>query len=170
VRRYFTRLVLPLYILDQATKAWVLKRFPAPDDLAGYHEIEVIPDFFWLHRLHNTGVAFGRFNGGEYSNLIFGTVSVVALVAIVLMWLKGSLPTKLGKTAAALLIAGIVGNLTDRLWHGYVIDFLKFDLKFMMWPSFNVADSCICIAAVLLFLSAWQKPAPRKDASPAERT
>ncbi|MGI8602633.1 MAG: signal peptidase II [Verrucomicrobiales bacterium] len=155
--RYLTFLTLPLYLLDQITKILVLRRFPPPDELGNFEEIEVVPGFFWLHRLHNTGVAFGRFNEVAYSNLIFGAVSVVALIAIVIMWAKNTFPTRLGQISAALLMAGILGNLTDRVWHGYVVDFLKFDLKFMVWPSFNVADSCICVAAVFLFLSAWQK-------------
>ena len=154
---YLSILALPLYVLDQLTKVWVVRRFAPPTDF-GYEEVEVIPGFFWVHRLHNTGVAFGRFNGGEHSNLIFGTISVLALTAIVVMWLKGAFPTRTSRTAATLLIAGILGNLTDRLAHGYVVDFLKFDLQFMVWPSFNVADSCICVAAALLVITAWQKP------------
>jgi len=155
--RYFLALTLPLYVLDQVTKVWVLRRFAPPDDLGRYEEIEVVPGFFWLHRLHNTGVAFGKFNGGAYSNHIFGAISAAALAAILFLWRKNGFPTAVGKLAAALLVSGILGNLTDRLWHGYVVDFLRFDLGFMMWPSFNVADSCICVAAVLLFISAWQK-------------
>ncbi len=155
--RYFLALTLPLYVLDQASKLWVLRRFLPPDEFGHFEEIEVIPGFFWLHRLHNTGIAFGNFNGGKYSNPIFGAVSLAALVAIIFLWRSGAFPTKVSRTAAALLASGILGNLTDRLWHGYVVDFLRFDLKVMMWPSFNVADSCICVAAALLFISAWQK-------------
>jgi signal peptidase II len=160
---YFFLLTLPLYILDQVTKIWVLRRFRDPD-VFGFEEIEVIPNFFWLHRLHNTGVAFGQFNGGQYSNLIFGGISVLAFFLILWMWKSQSFPTAMGKTSAALLISGIMGNVTDRLWHGYVVDFLRFDLKVMMWPSFNVADACICVAAALLFLSSFQKiPAAEKE-------
>ena len=66
--------------------------------------------------------------------------------------------------AVALLVAGIFGNLLDRLMRGYVVDFLQVHYRdTWQWPSFNVADSCICIAAVLLFLSAFQK-------APAEKT
>ena len=165
VLRWLLSLTLPLYLLDQATKLWVLRRFAPPDDVGGHEEIEVIPGFFWLHRLHNTGVAFGRFNGGAYSNVIFGSISLVALIAIAVLWRKNGFPTRLGRTAAALFITGILGNLTDRLSHGYVVDFLRFRLGTWyerltgspFFASFNVADSCICVAAGLLFLSAWQK-------------
>jgi signal peptidase II len=176
--RWLLSLTLPLYVLDQATKLWVIRRFAPPGDFGGNEEIEVIAGFFWLHRLHNTGVAFGQFNGGEYSNLIFGTISLGALVAIAVLWRKNGFPNLIGKTAAALLITGILGNLTDRLWHGYVVDFLRFRLGSWyerltgspFFASFNVADSCICVAAALLFFCAWQKqPAPSADPSPDQQ-
>lgn len=187
--RWLLLLSLPLYVLDQLTKWWTVARFDDPEtegfqvrrffgrvlnadpSTAKFHEeIEVIPDFFWLHRLHNTGVAFGKFNGGAWSNYIFGTISLTAFVAIIWMWRKNIFPTRLGKLSAALLLSGIIGNLTDRLVHGYVVDFLHFRLGpwyarlsgSEYFPSFNVADSCITVAAVLLFLTSWQKgPEPR---------
>ena len=73
------------------------------------------------------------------------------------LWKTGAFPTKLSRVAVALLISGVLGNLTDRLFRGYVVDFLSVDLKFMQWPAFNVADAAICIAAGCLFLSAFQK-------------
>lgn len=191
--RWLLLISLPLYVLDQLTKWWTVARFDDPDTegfqvrtffgrvlnddpLTGlYHEeIEVIPGFFWLHRLHNTGVAFGKFNGGAWSNYIFGTVSLTAFLAITWMWRKNIFPTRLGKLAATLLLSGIAGNLTDRLVHGYVVDFLHFRLGpwyarlsgSEYFPSFNVADSCITVAAVLLFLTSWQKgpePAPPRS-------
>ena len=184
MHRWLLLLALPLYIIDQLTKWWTVARFDDPDtegfqvrsffgkilnnnpDTGSFHEqIEVIPGVFWLHRLHNTGVAFGKFNGGAWSNYIFGTVSLAAAIAITWMWKKNAFPTRLGKLAATLLLSGIAGNLTDRLVHGYVVDFLRFRLGpwyerlsgHEFFPSFNVADSCICVAAVLLFLTSWQK-------------
>jgi signal peptidase II len=166
VLRWLLSLTLPLYLIDQATKLWVLRRFPPPTEFGPHEEIEVIPGFFWLHRLHNTGVAFGRFNDGKHSNLIFGSISLAALVAVVAIWRGNGFPTRIGRAAATLLITGILGNLTDRLVHGYVVDFLRFRLGDWyrkltgdpFFASFNVADSCICIAAALLFISAFQKP------------
>ena len=164
LHRWLLALTLPLYALDQLTKAWVLRRFAPPDSMLD-ERIEVVPGFFWLHRVHNTGIAFGRFNGGAYSNVIFGGISITALVAVAILWRRGGFPTRAGKAAAALLMSGIVGNLTDRFAHGYVVDFLLFRLGSLYarltgneyFPSFNLADSCICVAAGLLFLSAWQK-------------
>jgi signal peptidase II len=162
--RFILFLSLPLFALDQLTKAWILQRFPeypSPD------WIEVIPNFFNLVRVHNTGMAFGMFNGHPHANWIFGSIGVAALFGISLMWRKGAFPDRLSKVAGALLVAGILGNFTDRLipGRGYVVDFLDFKLPFYdlidrqsggHFPSFNVADSCICVAAGLLIIAAFR--------------
>ena len=124
-----------------------------------------IPGFFNFVRVHNTGIAFGRFNEGSASNIIFTVVALAALAGILIFWARGSFPGKLNSVAVALLVAGIFGNLTDRLWHGYVVDFLDFYIGDHHWPSFNVADSCICVAAALLFIAAF-RPEPQKDGAP----
>jgi signal peptidase II len=157
--RYFLLLTAPLFALDQWTKWLILQRFPdygSPENF-----IEVIPGFFNLVRVHNTGMAFGLLNGYEHANWI------IALTGITLLWKKGAFPDKISKTAAALLVSGIFGNLTDRILpgRGYVVDFLDFQPPFYKlidesghFPSFNVADSCICVAAGLLILSAFRQP------------
>jgi len=153
-------LTLPLFILDQATKQWTVLRFAPPSEQMGIPEhdsITVIPGWFDLVRVHNTGVAFGMANGAKGANYIFGAVSLAALGLIGWLWKTGAFPTKLSRVAVALLISGIVGNLVDRVFRGYVVDFLSVDLKFMEWPVFNVADAAICIAAGCLFISAFQK-------------
>ena len=167
MKRYLLGIAFPLYVLDQVTKWLIVGHFEDPARVIARGEIpesiRVIDGFFSIVRVHNTGIAFGRFNGAAYANLFFGTVAVSALALILYFWkAKGAFPSATGKSAATLIIAGILGNLTDRLVHGYVVDFLSFDLQFMVWPTFNVADSCICIAAGLLFLTAF------RDAGPTE--
>ena len=148
--RLLLALTLPLYLIDQVTKLAIINKLR-------YHEqIEVIPGFFNLVRVHNTGIAFGQFNEGAGSNVIFTVVAVCALILISFLWKKGHFPGALNNIAVALLISGIIGNLTDRIWHGYVVDFLDFHVSGNHWPSFNVADSCICIAAGLLFIAAFR--------------
>jgi signal peptidase II len=149
-------LTLPLFILDQATKQWTVTRFKAPTDFE-HDFITVIPGWVDLVRVHNTGVAFGMANGAKGANYIFGAVSLGALALIWWLWKTGAFPTRLSRVAVALLVSGIFGNLADRLFRGYVVDFLSVDLKFMQWPAFNVADAAICVAAACLFLSAFQK-------------
>lgn len=152
-------LTLPLFVIDQLTKQWTVKAFAPPSDL-GHDFHTVIPGFFDLVRVHNTGVAFGMGNGSAGSNYIFGAVSLTAVGLIAWLHRTGAFPTRLSHVAVALLLSGIFGNLTDRLFRGYVVDFLSFDLKFMQWPAFNVADAAICVAAAFLFISAFQKTTP----------
>ena len=171
-------LTLPLYLLDQATKFWTVGHFPPPGSQESF-DLPVIGNFFHLVRVHNQGVAFGFGNGTAWAPFVFLFVPVFALTMIRIFWKKGVFNHPFSKIAVALLLCGILGNLTDRLaqgflldefkaaglWqrlaHGYVVDFIAIKLPFYdklvpssggWWPAFNVADSCICIAAVLLFI------------------
>ena len=141
-------LTLPLYLLDQATK-WLVLRFIGTDDM-----IPDIPGFFNLVQVHNTGAAFGMLKD---NNLFFVILASVALAALAFLARRGAFtdnPTRIG---AALLVSGVLGNLTDRLLHGFVVDFLDIILPWYgHWPSFNVADSAICIAAFLFLISGFK--------------
>ena len=145
------KLTIPLFFLDQLTKLLVLNNFVLGDQKT------IIPDFFNLVRVHNTGIAFGKFNDGDGSNVIFTVISLLAFLGIIFFWIRGHFPGKLNQFAVALITAGVAGNVTDRILHGYVVDFLDFYIGGSHWPSFNVADSCICIAASLIFISAFTK-------------
>jgi signal peptidase II len=136
---------LPLYILDQLTKALVVSRI-SPEEM-----VAVIPGFFNLVQVHNTGAAFGMLRD---NNLFFVVLSCSALIILAILGWKGVFVDGPSRWACALLVAGVAGNLTDRLLHGHVIDFLDFILPvYGRWPAFNVADSCICIAAGLFVLA-----------------
>lgn len=170
----FLWLTLPLYLLDQATKWWAVSRFSEPDPgrFSTFDEkVTVIDGFLWWTRVHNQGVAFGLGNGTAWAPYVFLVVLVVALGAVSYFWRKGEFSTVGMRLAAALLIAGILGNLTDRLFQGfwlerwseagfferlskgYVVDFIDVRLPFYgHWPTFNVADACISVAAVLLLI------------------
>jgi signal peptidase II len=140
--KIFFYLTLPLYALDQITKHLVL-RFVDPSD-----PHVLIPNFFTLVHVTNTGAAFGSFRN---NNGFFVALSFVALVIVTVLLLRREPRDPWRRIALALLLAGVLGNLTDRLLHGHVIDFLLFDLHLPYanpWPAFNVADSCICIAVV----------------------
>ena len=140
--RIFLYLTLPLYALDQVTKHLVL-RFIDPSEPQN-----LIPGFFTLVHVTNTGAAFGSFRN---NNGFFIALSCVALVVVTVLLVRREPPDPWRRVALGLLMAGVLGNLTDRLLHGHVIDFLLFDLHLPFanpWPAFNVADSCICIAVV----------------------
>ena len=177
LRPWLLGLTLPLYVLDQVTKFWVTATFADPPEGMNYtpdHVIEVIPGFLNWVRVHNQGVAFGMGNGTDWAPLVFPFISLTAFILITLGVRKGFFVGRAGMIAVALLVTGITGNLTDRLiqgslldhmvgaplWErlkaGYVVDFIDVIVPFTggwHWPSFNVADSCICIAATLMFFA-----------------
>ena len=144
-------LSLPLFALDQWTKLMVLRSI-SPDEPRA-----VVPDFFNLVNVTNTGAAFGSFRG---NNTFFIVISAIAFL-VVLALLVQRRPSDVWRDASlALLLAGILGNLTDRLLYGHVIDFLLFDLHIPYahpWPAFNVADSCISIAVVSFVIHSFWK-------------
>src|SRR2546421_1475705 len=149
--KFILFLSLPLYALDQLTKWLVLTRVPAEGH-------EVIPDIFSLVHVTNTGAAFGSFRD---NNAFFIALSCVALVFIVALLLRRRAPDSWRDVSLALLLAGVMGNLTDRFLHGHGIDFFLFDLHiplriFPPWPAFNVADSCICIAVIFFILHSFK--------------
>jgi len=144
-------LSLPLYALDQLTKQWVLR------SISPYDARIVVPDFFNLVNVTNTGAAFGSFRG---NNTFFVAISVVALVVVTVLLVRRRRSEPWRDVSLALLLAGILGNLTDRLLYGHVIDFLLFNLHIRYadpWPAFNVADSCISIAVVLFIIHSFRK-------------
>ena len=153
--RFILFLSLPLYVLDQATKWLVLQNIRSEDP-----QLPVVHDFFYLVNVTNNGAAFGSFKN---NNAFFIVLSCIALVVVLALLLRRRRPDPLSDVSLAFLLAGIMGNLTDRFIHGHVIDFLLFDLHiplriFRPWPAFNVADSCICIAVVCFIIHSFKKP------------
>jgi signal peptidase II len=149
--KYIALLSLPLYLLDQLTKHLVL-RFVGSDDIH-----VVVPDFFSIVNITNDGAAFGSFKN---NNTFFIVLSCVAFVFVFALLVRRRSRDRLRDISLALLMAGIMGNLTDRFLHGHVIDFALFDLHIPFahpWPAFNVADSCICIAVVCFIIHSLKK-------------
>jgi signal peptidase II len=144
-------LSLPLYALDQWSKQMVL-RLVNPDDPR-----PVISGFFNLVNITNTGAAFGSFKN---NNTFFVALSCLALLFVVTLLVRRRRPDAWRDVSLALLLAGVLGNLTDRLLYGHVIDFLLFDLHVPFahpWPAFNVADSCICIAVAFFIIHSFRQ-------------
>jgi signal peptidase II len=136
---------LPLYLLDQVTK-WLVLRFISTDEF-----VPVIPGFFYLVQVHNTGAAFGMFKN---NNLFFLLLASAALILLAIFARRGAFTDAPSRFGAALLVSGVLGNLTDRIIHGYVVDFLDVILPWYgHWPAFNIADSAICAAAALFLIS-----------------
>jgi signal peptidase II len=150
--KFILFLTLPLYALDQLTKHWVMR------SISLYDARSVVPDFFNLVNVPNTGAAFGSFKG---NNTFFVIISLIALIVVTVLLVRHRRSDPWRDVSLALLLAGILGNLTDRLLHGHVIDFVLFNLHIRYadpWPAFNVADSCISIAVVLFIIHSFRKP------------
>jgi len=157
--KFLILVTLPLILLDQLTKWLVQTHIPYGG------AVPIIPGFFSLVYVSNTGAAFSLFQG---NNFFFIALALGAL-AVVLFWLirdqfnpnKAQRLSLLAKISFSLFAAGIIGNLLDRVLKGSVVDFLDFYIQRYAWPSFNVADSCICVAAALLVLMSFRRPQPR---------
>jgi signal peptidase II len=145
-------LSLPLYALDQLTKYYVLRFIKEPR--------VVIAGLFDLVNITNTGAAFGSFKN---NNTFFIVISCLALLFVVTLLIRRRSWDVWRDVSLALLAAGVLGNLTDRILYGHVIDFLLFDFgshapSFLHpWPAFNVADSCICIAVVCFIIHSFRQ-------------
>lgn len=138
--KFILFLSLPLYALDQLTK-WLVLQHIHPDEAR-----IVVPNVFALVSVTNTGAAFGSFRN---NNTFFVVLSCAALIFVLSLLVRRHNPDVWRDVSLGLLLAGVLGNLTDRFLHGHVIDFLLFDLHVPFarpFPAFNVADSCICIA------------------------
>ncbi len=186
------KISLPLIVLDQITKWWVVLNMKSPyvfineikyrnDLVTSSDSITIIDGLLNSSRVHNQGIAFGFGNGSAWAPIVFLIIPFITLIMVTVLW-KKQIFTGIAKLSAPLLVAGVIGNLIDRLFQGfwfpgladasfwkrlsegYVVDFIDVTVPFTNnyhWPSFNVADSCICIAASLLFLSAF-KPEQEK--------
>ena len=224
---WWSLLGVGLYVLDQASKLWIVHRFPLNYLNEKVHKYAYLPDFPGFHhvnadgtldfatnghipaadmaqfqdlnpntvdalnrlrelepisfldgtmnitRVHNTGVAFGLGNGTAWSSYLFLAIPVLAIVALVVLYRKNYFHTVWLKLAYVLLLAGVAGNLTDRLMqgflipyeqphgfftklmNGYVVDFIDVTIPLFnyRWPAFNVADSCIFVAAIIFFIA-----------------
>lgn len=138
-------IALIVVLLDQLSKYYMLHEV-----LGEQIVIEVTPFFNWV-RAWNTGVSFSMFN--DYGNL--GTIILSgvagAIILALFVWLKNE-KDRLAQAALGMVIGGAVGNVIDRVRLGAVFDFLDFHITDTHWPAFNLADSFICIGAVILIL------------------
>ena len=115
-----------------------------------YDTIKIIPGFFNITYVRNTGAAFSIL---EDSRIFFIVITFIALIVIYLFLLKDKVLNKYQTFLYSMLIGGIVGNLVDRIIYGYVIDYLSFNIFGYSFPVFNIADCFIVISVILLVLN-----------------
>ena len=134
-------------LLDQLSK-WLVA-----GHLAVYDSIRVLP-VFNLVLIHNPGAAWSFLASASGWQRWFFTILALVVSAAIVVWLR-VLPRRdfrWRSCALALVLAGALGNVIDRLWHGYVIDFLQFHYQGWYYPAFNLADSAITVGAAMLIL------------------
>lgn len=153
-------IVLVIVVLDQITKIW------ADTNLTMYEQIPV-NSFFNITKAYNYGAAFSFLNyEGGWQRWLFTGISLV--VSIVLsVWLYRMLRSeKWLSLSIALILGGAIGNLIDRMWYGYVVDFIQVHWNDSYFPSFNIADAAIsCGTIILLALTLFEKNEVDADTS-----
>lgn len=160
-------LTLTVALLDRATKAWIESRPPA------FFPHVVISRYFNIIYSKNPGIAFSFFSNssslGTRVILIVGSLLIIGLIAWLLV--AGREASAVNAAGLALLLGGAAGNLTDRIVHGGVTDFLEVWIRFMPfsilnpWPTFNVADAGVTLGALLLIYDVIVHPQPASRAS-----
>lgn len=143
--------------LDQATKLWIVARVPYnPLHVHGVgHDIEVIRGFLYIIHVGNTGAAWSMFAG---RSVLLACLAAGTLIAIYFWRHSLGLRNRLSQVSFGLLCGGIVGNLIDRLLHQHVIDFIDLHFGTYIYPTFNVADSGICVGVILYLWQSLRAP------------
>ncbi len=154
-RAYFLLTSLLVIFLDQILKFWMIKNliFQTPK--------MIIPGFFNLYLDHNYGAAFSFLSQESLNNFwahwfFLLLAPSVSLILFLLILFKKNL-NYFELLGLGFLLGGALGNFLDRLIHGYVIDFIQWYFKNFYWPSFNLADSCICLGVFFILLGSFKK-------------
>ncbi len=133
---------LVIFIFDQWSKIYILQQ----PELTSYNSIE-ITSFFNLVLVFNRGVSFGMFAGHNQPLILVVISIIIIMILLAWLWRNSSHMVAIGIGA---VIGGAVGNVTDRILYGAVVDFLDFHIAGLHWPAFNIADSFVFIGVVVL--------------------
>ncbi|MCO6523826.1 MAG: signal peptidase II [Candidatus Schmidhempelia sp.] len=144
----FLWLVVVVFILDLASKFLILANFELFDSL------QLLP-VFSITYVRNYGAAFGLFLGQRW---MLAIIAIIISIAVMRFLYKSPKKDYLNNTSFALILGGALGNLFDRLYHGFVVDFLDFHIGDWHYPVFNIADSAICIGVLLLIFGSIRSP------------
>ena len=141
--RFGILVAIPVILLDQATKWWILNEVMAPPRTIP------ITDFFNIVLVWNRGVSFGMFGTDSPWGPVLLSALALIISACLVIWLR-RVEDRFLAAAIGLVLGGALGNVIDRLQYGAVADFLDFHAFGYHWPAFNVADSAITVGVVLL--------------------
>lgn len=145
---YWFLFAVVVFVIDIASKFWILNHFFL------YESVNLLP-FFSITYVHNIGAAFSIFEGQRW---ILAAVAFVVSVVIIYMLYRNNRQQKLENISLALILGGALGNLFDRLYHGFVVDFLDVNFGDWHYPTFNIADCAICLGIGLFILGNYAKP------------
>ena len=140
---------------DQASKAWIAARLPFNTYGDGAGAIRVVRGFLYIVHVGNTGAAWSILSG---RSILLATLAAATLVAIFLGRRALGLAAPHAQGCFGLMCGGIAGNLADRLARGHVVDFLDFHFGSYVYPTFNVADSAICVGVALYAIYTLRSP------------
>jgi len=149
-----------IFLVDQMSKAWAARalRFGS--------ERVIVPGLLNFSYAENRGIAFGQLQeGGPFGRWFLVVLAALAALFVLLYFFRTPRSDDRVLGACALLLAGIFGNLIDRVRLGFVIDFIDVHVGSYHWPTFNVADASICIGAALLAVDIFRKDAGTKRQS-----
>lgn len=136
-------LAITIFIIDQISKS-IISTY-----LKLNQSIEVIKDFFYLRYINNTGASWGILSNSKILLIILSLIAIIILIRYMYSFKE----TKLNFVGFGFLLGGILGNLSDRLLHGYVKDFLDFIIFNYDFPVFNIADIFIVLGVIILIIS-----------------
>lgn len=140
--------------MDQISKFLILTEFKRDP----FKSITVIKDFFSLRYVENSGAVWGIFSHHPNKWIPIGITafSIIALIVVIYFFLKLECRCAVELTSLSFIIGGAVGNITDRIYQGYVVDFIHLYIKQYQWPTFNIADSFISIGVMILVVAIWR--------------
>lgn len=142
-------------VIDFASKQWIMANMQL-------HETRALMPFLNLFYAHNYGAAFSFLaDKGGWQRWFFAGIAIAIAVALVVMMYRNRATQRLTNIAYAMIIGGALGNLLDRFWHGFVVDFIDFYVGDWHFATFNIADCGICIGAALVILEGFI-PSSRK--------
>ena len=138
----------------------IISKWVVFSKLDEFGKLIVIPGLLNIVRSKNAGVVFGLFPGKTIAFIVF---SAIAIVVILFIYIKSDKTIFISNLALGLVLAGAIGNLWDRIWFRCVRDFIDLHIgNKYHWPTFNVADSLICVGVFMLVITSFSAPKPKE--------
>lgn len=156
-----------IFLIDQFTK-YLATTYLGTGSTYG-QSVPLIDGFFHLTYVENAGIAWGLFaDAGRGGKFVLGAISLIAATGIIVYAVRTPTSERWTHWGLTLILGGVLGNFTDRLNHGAVVDFLDFTLGSYKWPTFNIADMAISLGALILIVDALRSPPEGSRTRPAQ--